>query len=125
MAGQGGARPGAGRKRKADKFAGQIAKAEKHIADRLLLYLDNMEALAAGIWVEEKDKDGERRIYLRAPDRQANEYLMNRIMGKPTDRKELSGPDGSPITFNWNATVAEIANGSDEDTDPPGDDPSA
>src|SRR5689334_21286008 len=93
MAGPGGARPGAGRKRKSDKFAGQIAKAEKQIADRLLDYVGNMEQLAAGIWVDEEGKDGERRIYLRAPDRQANEYLINRIMGKPTDRKEFMMPD--------------------------------
>jgi hypothetical protein len=92
MAGTGGARPGAGRKRKSDKFAGQIAKAESRIADRLLDYLDNMEQLAAGIWMDEVDKEGERRLYLRAPDRQANEYLINRIMGKPTERKELTLP---------------------------------
>jgi hypothetical protein len=87
MAGTGGARPGAGRKRKSDKFAGQIAKAESRIADRLLDYLDNMEQLAAGIWMDEVDKEGERRLYLRAPDRQANEYLINRIMGKPPSVK--------------------------------------
>jgi hypothetical protein len=90
MAGTGGARPGAGRKRKSDKFAGQIAKAESRIADRLLDYLDNMEQLAAGIWMDEVDKEGERRLYLRAPDRQANEYLINRIMGKATERRELT-----------------------------------
>jgi hypothetical protein len=90
MAQNGGARPGAGRKRKSDKFKGQIAKAETQIADRLLDYIDNMEQLARGIWMDEEDKDGTRRLYLRAPDRQANEYLINRIMGKPTERKEIT-----------------------------------
>mgnify|MGYP001591939435 CR=1 FL=1 len=93
MAGLGGARPGAGRKRKSDKFAGQIAKAEKQIADRLPDYVDNMQALATGIFVEEMTIEGKRIVYQRPPDRQANEYLINRIMGKPTDRKEHTFPD--------------------------------
>lgn len=94
MAGPGGARPGAGRKRKSDKFAGQIAKAEKRIADRLPDYIDNLQLLADGVLVEEFDiVSGKPRVFKRAPDRQANEYLINRIMGKPTDRKEHTFPD--------------------------------
>lgn len=93
MAGSGGARPGAGRKRKSEKFAGEIAKAERRIADRLLLCIDNMQALADGIFVEEMTIEGARIVYQRPPDRQANEYLINRIMGKPTERRELSMPD--------------------------------
>lgn len=93
MAGPGGARPGAGRKRKSDKFAGQIAKAEKLAADMLAHNIGNMQALANGIFVEEMTIEGARIVYQRPPDRQANEYLINRIMGKPTDRKEHTFPD--------------------------------
>lgn len=56
-----------------------------------------MEALADGIYVEEQDATGKRIVYRRPPDRAANEYLINRVMGKPTDRTELSGVDGAPI----------------------------
>jgi hypothetical protein len=84
----GGARPGAGRKPKDEKFKQPIAKAEKRIADRLPELVDNMLALSDGIWVEETTIDGKTRVYKRAPDRQANEYLINRIMGKPTERQE-------------------------------------
>jgi hypothetical protein len=93
MAGPGGARPGAGRKRKSDKFAGQIAKAEKVIADRLPDYIGNLQQLADGVFVEEMTIEGARIVYQRPPDRQANEYLLNRIMGKPTERKEHTFPD--------------------------------
>ena len=78
-----------GRPAKAEKYAGAISKAEGRIAKNLARYIENMEALADGIYVEEEDKDGNRRIYLRAPDRQANEYLINRVMGKPTERQEV------------------------------------
>ncbi len=40
MAGNGGARPGAGRKRKAEKFETQIQRAEKKIADKLPMLVD-------------------------------------------------------------------------------------
>jgi hypothetical protein len=93
MAGLGGARPGAGRKRKSDKFAGQIAKAEQRIADRLADYIDNLQLLADGVLVQEELIPGQPMVFKRPPDRQANEYLINRIMGKPTDRKELVTPD--------------------------------
>jgi len=54
-------------------------------------------------WVayEEMLPDGKTRIvYKRPPDRQANEYLINRIMGKPTDQAPPSpdDEDESPAT---------------------------
>lgn len=52
MAGHGGARPGAGRKAKADKFAPEIDAAERRIADRLPQILEKIEKLAAGGLVE-------------------------------------------------------------------------
>lgn len=91
MAGQnGGARPGAGRKPKAEVFESVITKADRRIAKNLVRYIENLEALADGVTVQETDNTGRERIYTRAPDRQANEYLINRIMGKPTERREVS-----------------------------------
>lgn len=119
--GHGGAREGAGRKAKPDKFKLPIAKAEKRIVDRLPELIDNMFILANGGYerVEEEWQpaglvyigSGEfaRRAFPDLPsdqlvlvkrkssiadkDRAANQYLIDRIMGKPTDRKEHIFPD--------------------------------
>ena len=85
---RGGARPGAGRKPKAEKFETVINLAERQIVDKLPKLLDNMMDLANGVAVEETDAYGEKKVYERPPDRQACEYLINRIMGRPTERTE-------------------------------------
>lgn len=92
--GLGGARPGAGRPRKRDKYSGQIVAAENRIADRLPQYIDNLARLADGIFREEEDEHGIKFIYTTPPDRQANEYLINRILGKPTERQINEFGDG-------------------------------
>lgn len=84
----------AGRPRTADQYAGAIAKANARIAKNLSKYIENMEALADGVFVEEIDLGTMKtKVYQRPPDRQANEYLLNRIMGKPTEHKEFVFPD--------------------------------
>lgn len=94
----GGARPGAGRPRKREKYAGQITRAEKRIADRLPELIDKMMELANGVLIEETNPvTGDPQVYQKPPDRQALEYLVNRIMGKPTERQEHSGSDGDAI----------------------------
>ena len=45
---RGGARPGAGRKRKIEKYESPIVAAENRLADRLPLTIDNLEKLADG-----------------------------------------------------------------------------
>lgn len=98
MAGpNGGARPGAGRKPKAEKFKLPIARAEKRIADKLPDLIDRMFELSEGVLVEEIDREGTPRIYQRPPDYKAISYLVDRIMGKPTERHELTGEDGAPL----------------------------
>lgn len=104
--GHGGARPGAGRKAKDEKFKVPIAKAEKKIADKLPWIIDQALELAEGVVVQEFDKDGMPKIYQRPPDLGAIKYLADRIMGKPTERKELSGPDGEPLFKAYEATDA-------------------
>jgi hypothetical protein len=97
--GHGGARPGAGRKARADKHAGQIAAAEQKIADRLPDLVENLLILASGAWVQgdKCDDQGKPLVYLTPPDRSANVYLLDRILGKPTNRCEVSGEDGQPF----------------------------
>ena len=86
----GGARPGAGRKPQPDKFKIPIAKAEQKIADKLPWLIDQAMELAEGVVIQEADKDGSPRIYQRPPDMNAIKYLVDRIMGKPTERRELT-----------------------------------
>lgn len=80
MAGtHGGARAGSGRKPTRERFAAQVAKAEKQIADKLPAIIEDQ--LRAAL-------DG---------DVKAGQYLIDRILGKPIAVQEVSGPDGGPI----------------------------
>lgn len=116
---------GPGRRPKAQKFARPIARAEKQIADRLPELIDNLFVLASGGYerVEEEWQpagliyigSGEfahrafpdlppdelvlvkRKSSIADKDRAANEYLVNRILGKPTERAEVTGANGGPI----------------------------
>lgn len=88
---------GPGRRPKAQKFARPIARAEKQIVDCLPELIDLHLELARGVWVEDTGRDGTPRIYKRAPDRDAGQYLINRILGKPTERAEVTGANGGPI----------------------------
>lgn len=89
---------GPGRPRRADKFARPIARAEKQIADKLPDLINNMLVLANGVFVEETNPVTDKeQVYRKPPDRAANEYLINRILGKPIERQEIAGADGGPI----------------------------
>jgi hypothetical protein len=130
---RGGARVGAGRPRKTDKYAGQIAALEDQIADGLLDNAANMRLLANGGFEQitevyepagliEVTKqvltdegtvntrelafphlDPEQLVCVRrtrsfaAPDRKANEYLINRIAGTPTQRIEADLDGDGPL----------------------------
>jgi len=63
-------------------------QAEKQITDRLPSLIQNMLVLADGVRVTKTTSDGEEIVYSQPPDRGANEYLINRVMGKPTERQE-------------------------------------
>ncbi len=127
--GHGGARAGAGRKPKAEKYGAKMDAGDKFVADRLLKFYRNLEKLADGgservreVWkpaglvlIDDvvRDADGliitdergkptkthssafpllssetlvlvERRVEIAEADRAANEYLIDRLQGKPT-----------------------------------------
>jgi len=118
---------GPGRPRKADKYGGHIAQAEDLIADRLPKIIDNLIKLADGGYerVEEEwlpaalvtigsgefemkafpDKPDDELVLVKRKvshadsDRVANIYLADRLMGKPTDKVEVSGEDGDAIAI--------------------------
>lgn len=90
----GGVRPGAGRKPKDEKFKVPIAKAEKRIADKLPMLVDKALELAEGVLTEDVNIITlERSVYQKPPDLGAIKYLIDRIMGKPTEHKEHTFPD--------------------------------
>ncbi len=85
-----------GRPRSADKNAGAVAKAEKQIRDRLPWLIEQQFSLAEGVFIEERTNDG-RLIYQKPPDYKALAYLIDRIMGKPTERQEQEHSGGLTI----------------------------
>ncbi len=58
-----------------------------------------MRRLAEGVTVQKTNEDGAIVTYTTPPDRAANEYLINRVMGKPVDRKVLTTPGGKSVKF--------------------------
>lgn len=93
---RGGTRPGAGRPRKAQKFETAINRAERQIADRLPELIELQMELARGVLVEMQTEDGSK-VFKTPPDRAAGQYLINRIMGKPTERKEVAHEFPKPL----------------------------
>lgn len=138
--GHGGRRTGAGRPRKAVKYERQIAAAEDRIADTLAERLDALELLAAGGFEQISETwepaglifvgSGEfqslafpqlppdqlvcvKRVRsIAAPDRTANIYLIDRILGKPTQAIDVDAdPDGSleQTAASLSAAAQELA----------------
>lgn len=100
MAGKGGKRPGAGRKPKRDKHATAIDSAERLIRDRLPELVDLAFTRARGVMVKDVTLDGTVEYYETPPDLKAITYLMDRVMGKPTERQVVTGPNGGPVQVN-------------------------
>lgn len=61
----------------------------------------------------------ERKVITMGPDRAANEYLLDRIMGKPTTvvEAEVSGPAGGDIPLLVRSSVDQVYGNSDSDSD--------
>jgi hypothetical protein len=95
--GHGGARPGAGKKPTRELYASKVRQAEKRIADRLPDIADALLRRALGVSVQTVDKDGGVVVYTEPPDVKAAAYLLDRIMGKPVQAQEVSGPGGGPV----------------------------
>jgi hypothetical protein len=104
--GTGGARAGAGRKPKRDKDPDAILAAEARIRSRLPELVDNMFILAEGVRVQEELPDGTPIIFTRPPDRQAITYLMDRVMGKPTERHENKNENHHSFDERFTAALA-------------------
>lgn len=85
--GNGGKRAGAGRPRNEERFEPQIKKAHALIKKRWTEVVDALIDSAIGITFRETDEDtGGINIYTKAPDTKAAMYLLDRVMGKPTQQ---------------------------------------
>jgi hypothetical protein len=104
----GGVRPGAGRKSKAELYAGDIRATEQYIVERLPSIVEKQYELSQGIKCSELTKDGIV-VYDRPPDRQAAAYLIDRILGRPTERLEVDDASGMSDEALLEAIAARLA----------------
>jgi hypothetical protein len=117
MATHGGARPNSGRKKTRDVNESAVREAEKKIRDRLPQIIDNLLILAGGVKVEETTAEGETVVYKKPPCRQTNEYLVNRILGKPTEKVESENSGGMTVrvVYGTDSQPSQISSGADRD----------
>ncbi|KKN40285.1 hypothetical protein LCGC14_0734950 [marine sediment metagenome] len=96
----------------ADRTEGYIIK---HLPD----FIRKLEELAMGIMIEKTDgRSGETHIYMRAPDRQALEFLIEHGLGKVPQRQELTGEGGGPIDIiPWLPAAPNVPQLEDGSTD--------
>ena len=86
---RGGVRRGAGRLRKREIYATNIAEAEALICKELPRLIAKYFELAQGVKVAGKSgRGGRETVYERPPDGKVIADLLNRVMGKPVDRVE-------------------------------------
>lgn len=116
----GGRRPGAGRKHaevsRLRKEFDQVA--HELIVDRLPELIGNLVRLANGGYerverkLEPNDRgelvEVERKVEVADADREANKYLLDRVLGKPKQAVEMSGPDGQPIPLAVEQAIERI-----------------
>lgn len=108
---KGHSKPGPGRKTRAERhdYTPAVIEAERSIHDKLPVLIENMFILACGVTVKETDsKTGKERVYTKPPDYRANEYLINRVMGKPKESVEVDTPPDSPLIAIFNASLGRI-----------------
>lgn len=84
---------------KAESDSKAIAKAEVRIRRELPRLVDHLVELAYGIKTKVVTRDGEVEVYEVPPNLKALVYLTDRLMGRPMERQELSGPDGGPVAI--------------------------
>ncbi len=106
MATHGGKRSGAGKKR--GTKAAHTIQAETTREYFVTRVTEELEPIATaqieaakGIYVEEIDQEtGDRiRVYRRAPDIKAGEYLLNQVVGKAKETVEVHSPVRLRIDF--------------------------
>ena len=91
----GGRRPGSGRP-KGSKATHTLKSEEirkylvERIAEQMEPLINTQLDLALGLYYEETDKDGVKRIYQQKPSKEAARYLLDQAIGKSKDMIETS-----------------------------------
>ena len=80
-----------------------IPEFEEAIKGRLPGLLEAMFDLAEGVRIQELKQDPKskmwvERVYTKAPDRLAAQFLIENVIGKVPTRVEMSGKDGESLT---------------------------
>ena len=99
---RGGKRNGAGRKRGLASIKAEEARKYlvQRVADELEDILAGQIELAKGIYYETGTGEDIKRVYQKHPDTKVAEYLLNQLIGRPTEFSEIKiqekPPDISP-----------------------------
>jgi hypothetical protein len=76
--------------RERERLAGEL---EDELVTHVRRCIDNLMALANGVMVKVETKDGTIDAFERPPDRLANEYILNRLLGRPPSKKPLAAAE--------------------------------
>jgi len=87
-----GGRPKGTKNKNANKLHAMLDK----LAPSKKLIERQME-LASGLFIEERTKDGLRRVYLTKPDREAGQFLLEMRHGKAIQQTRQVGDDGQTV----------------------------
>ncbi len=98
-----------GRVPDAKKYERLRDEAKEQLAVEVPQLIRNMLILANGVTVV-----GETGVYTKAPDYKANEYLLNRMLGKPQEHVEVSGDVDNPLVMIFNTALGKIYGDSGE-----------
>ncbi len=96
----------------------QLPEFEEAIRSRLPSLVAAMFDLATGVQMIERKRDPDNkeewgeRVYWKAPDRQAAQFLIENVIGKVPTRVEMTGKDGEPMKIiPWMPKLEAIEEG--------------
>lgn len=95
-----GGRPKASKTLKTQIFRDLLAK---RIAEDMDSWIDPIEDLAKGHFLEVVGKDGEVKVYKKAPDARAWNIVMDRAYGKPEKKVDITSKGESISPFSEKA----------------------
>jgi len=82
---------GVGAPKKEDKYA-EIYRATRDDLHAILTYVpEALMELVKGVWVEQEDKWGRKKVYKKEPNIEAIKVILNRTFGKETQTLKVEG----------------------------------
>ena len=89
MAGTGGARPGAGRKKGTNAI--EAEKLREFLIEKVREKANELAAAKMDLALGHRFQDSEGHVYTKSPDGAAIQYLLNQAIGKPKETVEHQG----------------------------------